>query len=544
MVILHPISDFLDFGSLICQTSPDYYYEGYCPQTGTLLRLPRTSLVEAIARQLIQQLPQLIPNVREGKMYGILLIELPTGEQRVIKAFSGLLPGSSTVTGWVTPIPGRSQLAQEETRTLAELAAIKQEIIALQQLPVRLEYAVQAENFAQQLHMMSDRHSLDKQQRQLKRQQLHQTLTSAELILALSQLDEQSRLQGIERRNLKRDQNEVLQPLQKAITTADERIRELVKQRKTLSRQLQAQMHSVYSLTNFAGKSRSLQELMPLGLPTGTGDCCAPKLLHYAATHGLKPLAMAEFWWGEPGLHRDRIPGEFYGACAERCQPLMGFLLSGLRPNLKAPAIVYEDQWLVIVNKPPGLLSVPGRYIDRQDSVLSRLHYSLPDGLALLPVHRLDQETSGILILARDRFTHAQLARQFQHRQINKVYIALLSGIVTTQSGVIELPLWGNPENRPYQQVDCQRGKPSITRFRVIAQEGDYTRIEFIPLTGRTHQLRVHAADQRGLGVVILGDRLYGCTHQTNRLHLHAQELSFQHPHLGETLHLKVETPF
>ncbi len=209
-----------------------------------------------------------------------------------------------------------------------------------------------------------------------------------------------------------------------------------------------------------------------------------------------------------------------------------------------ALSIIYQDEWLIAVNKPSGLLSVPGRYRDRQDSVLSRLRNLLPEGMALTAVHRLDQETSGMLLLARDRLTHRQLSRQFQQRQIHKVYEAVVAGAVNTEEGVIELPLWGDPQNRPYQQVDWQQGKPSVTHFQVIAREGDYTRVEFTPLTGRTHQLRVHAAEARGLGVTILGDRLYGCSAVADRLHLHARELCFEHPQLEKTLHLKAITPF
>nr|WP_242031420.1 RluA family pseudouridine synthase [Coleofasciculus sp. FACHB-T130] len=205
--------------------------------------------------------------------------------------------------------------------------------------------------------------------------------------------------------------------------------------------------------------------------------------------------------------------------------------------------IVYEDEWLIAVNKPAGFLSVPGRYHHTFDSVLSRLRHLLPDGMAIASVHRLDRETSGILLLARDRQTHRQMSQQFQQRQVYKVYEALLSGSVTIEQGEIALPLWGDPENRPYQKVD-ERGKPSLTRFQVIAREGDWTRIEFIPLTGRTHQLRVHAADSQGLGVTILGDRLYGCRATVSRLHLHARELRFVHPQSGQPLHLQTKTPF
>ncbi|WP_375467372.1 pseudouridine synthase [uncultured Nostoc sp.] len=551
MVVLH-ISNFIDCNA-ISNSSPSYYYEGRCLQSGDRLKLPRTSMAEAIAHGLMQQLANNDCYSHEGKMYGILLVELPNGEQRVLKAFSGLLNGCSLVEDWVPPIPGRDEVALEEARTLAQLDAIKQEILTLKQLTERQQYQTLFDEFEQQLQAMSDRHRHCKHQRQEKRQQICDPLT-------LEQLDEESRQQGIERRQLKRQQNAVLQPLQQLIAVTDARISELKQQRKALSCQLQAQMHATYSLTNFSGRSRSLQELMPGGFPTGTGDCCTPKLLHYAATHNLKPLAMAEFWWGASSVNQDKIQGEFYGACAERCQPLMGFLLSGLKP-ISIPnrdvytisplssakgeiPIIYEDEWLIAVNKPAGLLSVPGRYRDRQDSVLSRLRHLLPDGITLASVHRLDQETSGILLLARDRQTHRQLSQQFQQRQVYKVYEAILAGAVTVDQGTIELPLWADPENRPNQKVDWQHGKPSLTHFQIMAREGDYTRVEFTPLTGRTHQLRVHAADVRGLGVTILGDRLYGCCAVTSRLHLHARELRFKHPQLEKSLHLQAITPF
>jgi tRNA pseudouridine32 synthase/23S rRNA pseudouridine746 synthase len=424
------------------------------------------------------------------------------------------------------------------------LEKIKQEIITLKQIPEREEYATLAAEFKQQLQIMNLQHHQSQQQRQEKRQQYQQNLTGETLEIALAELEAESRQQGIERKYLKRYQNQILQPLQELITAADDKIRELKQQRKELSRQLQTQMHEAYRLTNFYGKSLSLQQLLPGGTPTGTGECCAPKLLHYAATHQLKPLAMAEFWWGESSV-QDKIQGEFYGACVERCQPLMGFLLSGLKTKLadfQKLEIIYEDQWLIAVNKPPGLLSVPGRYHYNQDSVLSRLR-NLYD-LELMSVHRLDQETSGILILARDQSTYSQLNQQFAKGQIHKIYEAVLAGSLTINQGIIDLPLWGNPENRPYQKVDFERGKPSVTEFRVIGKQGNYTRVEFIPLTGRTHQLRVHAADVRGLGAKILGDRLYGCNADASRLHLHAREITFQHPHLGVNLHLQTKTPF
>jgi tRNA pseudouridine32 synthase/23S rRNA pseudouridine746 synthase len=545
-MLLHPLSDFLLSQSVNDDSRVNYYYQGRCDRTGELLKLPRSALAEAIAKSLMQELAADGDRFsREGKMYGILLVELPSGERRVLKAFSGLLNGCSEVEGWVSPIPGRQAVTFEENQTLTQLETIKQKLLTLKQLPQRQQYETLSGEFARQLQIMSDRHRTRKEKRQEKRQQYAQTFNTEKL----EKLDEESRQDGIEKRKFKQQRDRVLQPLISAIAQADNQIRALKQRRKALSRQLQAQMHAVYFLTNFAGKSRSLEQLVIGGLPTGTGDCCAPKLLHYAATHHLKPLAMAEFWWGNST--GDKIAGEFYGACLERCQPLMGFLLSGLKAHTASfledeneISILYQDRCLVAANKPAGLLSVPGRYRETQDSVISRLRYLLPDGENLIAVHRLDKETSGVLLLARDRDTHRHLSQQFQQRNVRKIYEAILAGNLKSDRGAIALPLWGDPENRPYQKVNWQHGKVSETQYQVLTREKETTRVEFMPLTGRTHQLRVHSADVRGLGMPILGDTLYGCNAGASRLYLHAKKLTFEHPKLKKLICISAKTPF
>lgn len=540
-----------------------YCYEGICPYSGEILRLPRTLQVEAIAKNLIQEISLITCVGRsstqvteiEGKMYGVLLAENSQGEKIVLKAFSGLLNGESQIAGWVPPIAGREKVAIEESITLSKLATIKQELIELSEIPERLEYAQKSQEYALQFQILQDQHRVSKQQRQIKRSQ------SSEL--DFQKLERESQQEKMLRRDFKRDRDQVLQPLQEAIAIADSKMLLLKKQRRELSRTLQTQMHNAYVLTNFAGETRSLRELITEGvMPTGMGDCCAPKLLHYAAIHDLTPLAMAEFWWGLPSADGYKIQGEFYGACVERCQPLMGFLLSGRR-SPPAPHVVenfakqnfqliYEDEYLLAIAKPPDLLSVPGRYLDTQDSVLSRLRQYLgkemgkgmDEQMEIYPVHRLDRQTSGVLLFARNLDSLRYLQKQFQDRQVHKIYEALLSGKIAIERGTIDLPLWGNPENRPHQQVDFQKGKPSVTQFRILRQEDNHTRIEFIPLTGRTHQLRVHAGDARGLGMTILGDRLYGCHAETSRLHLHARELTFTHPRSQEIIHLEIPVPF
>ena len=550
--------EILDASAIILGSEEDqavtYWYEGICPYSGELLRLPRTLQVEAIAQNLMQELKRSYPENAEGKMYGVLLVKSSMGKRLVLKAFSGLLNGQSDREGWVPPIAGREKVAIEESITLSKLATIKQELIELSEIPERLQYKSQSQEYEAQFQALSDRHQVSKQERHAKRSQLLASLTGKELEIALKDLDRESQQEKMARRDFKRDRDQVMLPLREIITLSDSKMQTLKQQRRELSRTLQTQLHNAYVLTNFAGETRSLRELITEGaMPTGMGDCCAPKLLHYAATHNLIPLAMAEFWWGNPSLDGYKIQGEFYGACVERCQPLMGFLLSGRRSPPAIPltnvakqhlSIIYEDECLIAIAKPPELLSIPGRYLDTQDSVLSRLRQSFGAEVPIYPVHRLDRQTSGVLLFARDLESLRSLSEQFQKREIHKIYEALLSGKIEREQGIINLPLWGNPENRPYQQVDLPRGKPSVTEFRLLGHDGNYSRMEFIPLTGRTHQLRVHSADPQGLGIPILGDRLYGCHAATSRLHLHARELTFTHPRSQEYIHLQIPVPF
>jgi tRNA pseudouridine32 synthase/23S rRNA pseudouridine746 synthase len=543
----HCLSDFIHFQGSITDSPINDWYEGFCTQTQQILRLPRTTLAEAIAVGLMRQMAQDSLYSLEGKMYGILLVETPSKKQGVLKAFSGLLNGQSCVTGWVPPIPGRDKVILQEKETLIKLEEIKQQIINLDITKEKEEYQRLSQQWETRLQSLATIHQQRKQQRQKQRYLFPKTLKDDALNIVLEQLDEESRQDKREKKQLKKQREKILNPLQEKIIIAEKKISQLKKQRKQLSRQLQTQMYAAYSITNFAGKSYSLQDLIPEGLPTGTGECCAPKLLHYAAINKLKPLAMAEFWWGSS--LGDKIQGKFYGACEERCQPLMGFLLSGLSAQNQVIInnnfeIIYEDEWLIAVNKPPGLLSVPGRYYHNQDSVLSRLSNLLSDGISLTTVHRLDQDTSGILLLAKNQETCQNLSQQFAQRTIKKRYEAIITGSLLINQGIIELPLWSAPNDRPYQKVDFAKGKPSITKFNVIKREGKYTRIELIPVTGRTHQLRVHCADFQGLGMPIFGDRLYGNNDNQSRLYLHAKELNFYHPQLAKMIHLNIKTPF
>ena len=356
------------------------------------------------------------------------------------------------------------------------------------------------------------------------------------------------------------------------------------------SRRLQRLLFANYNFLNGKGQTKNLLELFknekvlspedwfnrspvtdnrsPLP-PSGAGECCAPKLLQYALSHGLKPLAMAEFWIGAPPKNEIRQEGAFYPPCSGRCMPIMRHMLQGLedlqiaglndvqKGRVENIETLYEDDYLIVINKPAGLLSVPGKnnepsveiyFINHQSSITNH-QSSIINHQFIKPVHRLDQDTSGLLVLAKTPEVYTTLQSYFQRRDILKRYEAVLqpniqspisniqSPISNIQSeGVIDLPLLPNPYDRPRQMVDREHGKPAITRYVIRAQRPDGTLlVDFYPLTGRTHQLRVHAAHPDGLNAPIVGDRLYG--QPAERLMLHAAEIRFVHPVIAQEMH-------
>jgi len=324
---------------------------------------------------------------------------------------------------------------------------------------------------------------------------------------------------------------------------------------KQLSQELQLWLFQQYRFLNARGEVKDLvyvwqdyhcsariRSKYPLP-PGGTGDCCAPKLLQYAYQQGLKPVCMAEFWWGPSPKTEVRQHGQFYPACRGKCKPVLTWMLQGLdvdpnpeeqtgRPQLDIE-IVYEDDWLIVVNKPSGLLSVPGRV--GPYSVATILHQRYPDSLL---AHRLDMGTSGLMVAAKNRTVYASLQQQFTGHTISKSYVALLDGVPDKERGTITLPLLCDPINRPRQVVDYESGKEAVTDYEVI---GD-CRVRLCPHTGRTHQLRMHCAHPDGLGCPIRGDELYG--HPADRLYLHAERLELTHPATGERMVFELPAPF
>lgn len=288
--------------------------------------------------------------------------------------------------------------------------------------------------------------------------------------------------------------------------------------------------------SNTAADSCAPEIVLP---PAAIGDCCAPKLLQYAFAHHLKPRCMAEFWWGQSPKMEVRHHLHYYPACRGRCLPLLSFMLQGLDvdPNPLEQSseqplpIVYEDEWLLVVNKPAGMLSVPGKL--NRPSVESLVRQRLCNGKTPLIVHRLDMETSGLMVVAKTKEAHEQLQQQFENRQVEKQYIALLEGIPAAGHR-ISLPLRADLLDRPRQVVDFEHGKTAVTDYEIVSIVDGGARVALYPHTGRTHQLRVHCAHPLGLGIPIVGDALYGKA--GSRLCLHAARLTFTHPATGQRL--------
>lgn len=492
-----------------------YRYEGRCPVSGQRLQLPRTTRAE----RLLLEIRDTLPPVDEGKMIGVLIVETADG-LALLKAFSGLWEGSATREGWVPPIGGSPP--PSTASTLRALQTLKERLRVLAGDDSPLQLAALEQAFETSRAALEARLSAAKARRRVMRAAGHDSAA----------LDDESRRDSRERRLFRQAREDALAPLRKGVATLQAEVLAAKRERRRLSRALQAEMHAAFDHTLSAGQSWSLASLFPGGLPTGTGDCCAPKLLYHAARNGWRPLEMAEMWHGPASLNGQRQPGVFYGACENRCQPLLGPLLSRRERPLER---VFEDDALVVVVKPPGLLTLPGREHWKHDSLLTRLRLCTPD---VRVVHRLDLETSGLVVFARGPQAQAHLHRQFAVRQVHKVYHAWLTRVPTQPEGQIELPLARDPHRPGGYRVDPS-GKASRTGYRVL----DGARVEMVPHTGRSHQLRVHMA--QGLGCPIRGDHLYGegGTDET-RLYLHASSLRFHHPVCGQTVHLEAPPPW
>ena len=486
-----------------------------------------------------------------GKMFGVLVVVSPEGETGFLAAFSGLLDGKNLYPYFVPPVydllkpDGFFRIEEEHITSInAEIDRLEHSD-ALRNAKIALE-----QDTSLSLQAYADakrRHKQAKAERDERRSQ-----TSDKVVL--EELVKESQFEKAELRRLKQSWNNRLAERREAVDAFRLRIDQLKAERKHRSALLQQQLFEQFVIRNARGEEKDLSSLflevtgaIP---PAGAGECAAPKLLQYAYVCGFRPLAMAEFWWGASPKTELRRHGCYYPSCKSKCEPILGFMLQGLDvednplladsfSKIELP-VVYEDEWLLVVDKPAGMLSVPGK--SGADSVCDRMRLYLPDATGPLVVHRLDMATSGLLVVAKDKRTHQNLQAQFKNRTVKKRYIALLDGILAQEEGTISLPMRPDPYDRPRQVVDEQLGKPAVTHFHVVGIEGNYTRIAFYPETGRTHQLRVHAAHPSGLDLPIRGDELYGSS--SDRLYLHAESISFIHPATGVAVTVERKAPF
>lgn len=489
--------------------------------------------------------------LQQGKMFGVLVVRTPDGTIGYLAAFSGNLAHSNVHDYFVPPVydllrPNGFFKQEEEQisainrriETLTCSAAYMQALKAYQEDKTKAHHAL----LKTKEELQSAKVRRDEQRRM--------DLTEAQR----EALVRESQFQKAEYKRLEKRWKCELSERESTLKNFESEISRLKQERKTRSATLQRKLFHQFRMRNALGDEKDLCELFahtPQQVPpAGAGECAAPKLLQYAYLHQLHPLAMAEFWWGNSPITEIRKQGNFYPACKGKCAPILAFMLQGLEveenPLIKdkhaewSPEIIYEDTDLLVVNKPAGMLSVPGKEPGR--SLIDRIQDLYPDSQEWMAVHRLDMATSGLLLLAKNKAVYQHLQAQFKNKIVQKRYVAWLDGIVSSTNGMISLPLSPDWMNRPRQMVNHTEGKPAQTRYEVLSRTDTRTRIAFYPLTGRTHQLRVHAASAEGLSTPIVGDELYGTP--SDRLYLHAESLDFIHPRTGIRIHVEKAAPF
>lgn len=492
--------------------------------------------------------------LRQGKMFGVLIVQTEHGETGYLAAFSGILAGKNLHPFFVPPVynllqpQGFFKIEEENISSINRNIRQLENDKAYAALSAELARTIQsAENILATAKAQLKEAKTAREQRRKEKELNAQE--EAELI-------RESQFQKAEYKRLERSWKARITTLQTQTEDWERRISALKSERKTRSAALQQKLFEQFGMLNYRGEVKNLCEIFGQTVhktpPAGAGECAAPKLLQQAYLHGWKPIAMAEFWWGDSPKTEIRHHGHYYPACKGKCEPILQHMLQGLQveenPMLKrmqVPSknleIIYEDPWLSVINKPAGMLSVPGK--EDAVSVYSLTREQYPEADGPLTVHRLDMATSGLMLIAKTKRVHQNLQAQFKNRLVRKRYVALLEGIVPKDKGTVDLPLCLNPLDRPRQMVHTEHGKPAITDYQVLERlDGKRTRIAFYPRTGRTHQLRIHAAHPLGLHCPIIGDELYG--EKADRLYLHAEYLEFTHPITGETVRITKEAEF
>jgi tRNA pseudouridine32 synthase/23S rRNA pseudouridine746 synthase len=492
-----------------------------------------------------------------GKMFGVLVVQNLVGELGYLAAFSGKLGNKNHHSGFVPPVFDILETGSFFLEGEKEVSAINLQISTIENGPNYLALKEQAENDKALLGKFVFESRLElkrsKNQRKLRREKYREKMSEAEYLKFIDELRNESiREQLFNKYELRRKNKEFLLSNTEFLAL-EEQLDFLKLERSKKSATLQQEIFENYTFLNQAGNKKSLLEIFKntiyLFPPAAAGECAAPKLLQYAFLNQLKPICMSEFWWGVSPNSEVRLHKQFYPACKSKCEPILKHMLDGIEMDtnpMLAQAVVtdleiiFEDNYLVFINKPAEFLSVPGKQLT--DSVYERVKASYPNTTGPLLVHRLDMSTSGILMIAKSKEIHKLMQAQFLSKKIQKSYVALLDGFIEKNEGEIDIPLRGDFDDRPKQLVCHEFGKAAKTKFRVLSREGNTTRILFFPITGRTHQLRVHAAHHLGLGCPILGDDLYGT--KSTRLYLHAQELIFIHPISKQQQRVYCKAPF
>ena len=512
--------------------------------------------------------------IARGKMFGVLIVENVKTDTDVPKwgylaAYSGQIGGRSD---WEDFVPAVFDYLQPDgyfKTHEAEISRINQSINHLE----KDERMKEAKTLIRQLQEERKRTIAAYQEKMKEAKTKRDSRREAGNLSEAEEAEmiRESQFMKAELRRLKKSLSEKT-ALETEFEDYQENILRLKQLRKQLSDALQQWLFSQFRMLNQEGESKDLLEIfrdealkeypqaaiatsriaaLKMVPPAGSGECCEPKLLQYAYQHGYKPLQMAMFWWGESPKEEIRHHLQFYPACNGKCKPILHWMLpaSTFEPEAINLSIynkvetLYEDREIAVIHKPEGLLSVPGKDA-AQPSVYALMRRKYPEATGPLIVHRLDMATSGVLLIAKTEFAYHRLQQAFLNHQIQKKYVAIISGKDIPEKGIISLPLLPDYLNRPRQIVNHEQGKEAITEYEILERiDGSHLRIALYPKTGRTHQLRVHCAHQEGLNAPILGDPLYG-NEKAARLHLHAEEITFEHPLTGKKITIKRKADF
>jgi len=492
-----------------------------------------------------------------GKMFGVLVVENQQGEIGYLCAFSGKLADSNEHAHFVPPVfdmltkDGFFNAGMRDLNAKTDIINTFEASDELNEArALLLSITKEVENSIEERRLAKVE---AKRLRKIRRIEAQETLPTDEFNEFNTQLVRESLQAKYEFAEFVKSEKSKIDQAKHSLKILEDRLVALKRERKATSGKIQQQLFESYQFLNAQSEQKNLLDIFSeegKQPPSGAGECAAPKLLHYAYLNKLKPLCMAEFWWGSSPASEIRKHGFFYPACRGKCEPILGHMLKGLdvdpNPIIAPPKlnkeieIIYEDDQMAVINKPHDFLSVPGKTIE--DCVHKRMKEKYPSAEGPLIVHRLDMATSGILLIAKTKEAHKQLQKQFIEKSVKKRYVALLDGELKGKSGMIDLPLRIDLDDRPRQLVCYEYGKSAQTKYEVVEIKNGQTRIHFYPLTGRTHQLRMHAAHKMGLNAPIIGDDLYG--KKANRLCLHAERIEFAHPKSRRPMVFQIEPDF